>query len=100
MYRSRNEILLLGDFNMDIYNNCKNNKAPNKKLLEFCQRYCFVNQILEPTRVTASSKTLIDVILSNQQDTYTLSGNLHLSRSDHDLIFTVRKNKRRRQKTR
>ena len=29
MYRSRNGILLLGDFNMDMYNNCKNNKAPN-----------------------------------------------------------------------
>ena len=85
---------------MDIYNNCKNNKAPNKKLLEFCQRYCFVNQILEPTRVTASSKTLIDVILSNQQDRYALRGNLHLDLSDHDLIFTIRKNKLLREKNR
>ena len=68
--------------------------------MEFYQRYCFVNQILEPTRVTASSKTLIDVILSNQQDRYALSGNLHLGLSDHDLIFTVRKNKHPRQKTR
>ena len=43
--------------------------------------------------LTDKTKTLIDVILASHQDRYATSGTLDLGISDHDLIFTIRKNK-------
>ena len=100
MYKTRKELLLLGDFNMDLYHNSAEDRLPNSHLVDFCQRFCLVNKISEPTRVTDKTKTLIDVVLSSHQERYATSGTLHLGVSDHDLIFIVRKNKVARPKPR
>ena len=49
MYNSRKELLLLGDFNMDLYNNTAQARAPNSHLVDFCERFRLVNNIPEPT---------------------------------------------------
>ena len=64
MYNTRKELLLLGDFNIDMYNKSDEGRFPNHNLVEFCQRFCFVNKISESTRVTDKTKTLIDVVLT------------------------------------
>ena len=46
------------------------------------------------------SLSLIDVLLTSHAERYATSGSLHLGLSDHDLIFTVRKNKNSRPKPR
>ena len=65
-----------------------------------CNRFCLSNRIDNPTRVTKTSKSLIDVLLTSHAECYATSGSLHLGLSDHDLIFTVRKNKNSRPKPR
>ena len=47
--------------------------------------------IKEPTRVTAASRTLIDLALCNKPELITMSGVDHLGISDHSLIYVCRK---------
>ena len=96
MYNTRRELLLLGDFNMDMYENRDEGRFPDTRLVDFCNRFCLSNRIDNPTRVTKTSKSLIDVLLTSHAERYATSGSLHLGLSDHDLIFTVRKNKNSR----
>ena len=42
----------------------------------------------EPTRITESSKTLIDVILNNNPRLFTKSGVFNPEISDHSLVYT------------
>ena len=47
--------------------------------------------ITEPTRVTATTKTLIDVFITNKKESIIHSGVYPMSISDHNLIYAVRK---------
>ena len=47
--------------------------------------------INEPTRVTDTTSTLIDLIYTNYSDKVVCSGVCHISISDHSLIFAYRK---------
>ena len=47
--------------------------------------------INEPTRITETSKTLTDVIITNKPVNYLKSGIIHIGISDHSLVYTCRK---------
>ena len=47
--------------------------------------------ITEPTRMTQTSATLIDLIYTNCPDTIVCSGVPHISISDHSIVFAYRK---------
>ena len=47
--------------------------------------------IKEPTRVTNTSSSLIDLILTNQPNNISNSGVIDLGMSDHSLIYVVKK---------
>ena len=47
--------------------------------------------INEPTRITDKSSTLIDLCITNSPANVVNSGVLHLSISDHSLVYMVRK---------
>ena len=51
--------------------------------------YKLTNLIREPTRMTATSSTLIDVILTNRPRSFLTSGTLDLGLSDHHLVYAV-----------
>ena len=70
-----------------------NPSGPSQDLSEFCNQFCLSNVIQNPTRVTLTSKSLIDVILVSHADRFSTSGNLHLGISDHDLVYIVRRQK-------
>ncbi len=53
--------------------------------------YHLKQHIVEPTRVTESSRTIIDHICSNREDLYCTFGVLDCGISDHSLVFTTRK---------
>ena len=55
MYNTRKELLLLGDSNMDMYENRDEGRFANIRLVDFCNRFCLSNRINEPTRVTKTS---------------------------------------------
>lgn len=100
MYKCRQEVVLIGDFNLDMYINQDEGRKGNAAFQEFCDKFCLQNQISEPTRVTDKTKTLIDVILATHPERFATCGNLHLGVSDHDLVFAVRKNKLAKPKAR
>ena len=82
-----------GDFNIDmLQSNCNINlHSHTNPLTDFCDQFCLTNTIDEPTRVTKTSISLIDVILVNRPEHWATSGSLQLDMNDHDLIYIVRK---------
>ena len=68
MLKSKREIIFLGDFNIDmLQSNCNINlHSHTNPLTDVCDQFCVTNTIGEPTRVTKTSKSLIDVILVNR----------------------------------
>ena len=65
--------------------------------VSFSSWRCF--EFTSKSRITKTSKTVIDVLLTRHAECYATSGSLHLGLGDHDLICTVRKNKNSRPKS-
>ena len=91
MYTKRKEVMFLGDFNIDMLMASESSAGSSYSLSNFCDQFCLTNTISVPTRVTASTKTLLDVILVSHPERYVCSGTLRPGISDHDLIYIVRK---------
>lgn len=70
-FKSNNEVLLLGDFNINwMENRC------NKELKNLTSKFDFQQLIKGPTRVTRSIESMIDLIFSNKPDRITKAYNL------------------------
>ena len=50
MYESRQEILLISDFNIDMLVREHGHDPVNNLLMDFCDRFCLQNQISEPNK--------------------------------------------------
>ena len=87
----RKEVMFLGDFNIDMLTENESSVGSSYSISNFCDKFCLTNTISVPTRVTASTKTLLDVILVSHPERFVSSGTLRLGISDHDLIYIVRK---------
>ena len=55
--------------------------------ISFCESFNLSQLIASPTRVTDSSSSLIDVILTSQAKQIIKAGLIDCSISDHDIIF-------------
>ena len=88
------EIVLLGDFNIDY----KNKKSQNFKKLNFFERANALEQkICTTTRNTKSSSSILDIILTNMK--YIKSaGTLDTFLSDHQPIFLLKKKEKNKGK--
>ena len=85
----RKELLIVGDLNCDVK---KVPPDPHTRELQFlCSLYQFDQLIDEPTRVSSTSATLIDLVVTNIKENISASGVIHLGISDHSLIYAVRK---------
>ena len=83
---SRNkDILLTGDLNCDLPSNNPRGEA----LLSFCAIVNATQLIHKPTRVTESSRSLLDVILVSDPVLVKSSGVLEVTISDHFLVHVV-----------
>ena len=79
--RENKEIYISGDFNIDLLK-----YDTNKKYQEFYNQMTicgFLPQILQPTRITESSSTIIDNIYTNNLTHDITSGNILIQISDH-----------------
>lgn len=80
---------LLGDLNVDFM---PTTVSPNKaKIIDILDIYGVDQLINEPTRITATSANLIDICFTNAPTNVVKSGVIHLSISDHSLIYLIRK---------
>ena len=88
-------IYILGDLNCNLL---KSSDPASQALLNFCTSFNLTQMIAEPTRVTKSSATLIDVILASNKNLVRAAKVIQVSISDHDLVYAVLKLKRQRPK--
>ena len=86
------ETILIGDFGCDWSRLVSNNAASHTvRMATLASTYQFEQMIKEPTRVTATPKTLIDLTFCNRPELITMSGVDHIGISDHSLIYVCRK---------
>ncbi|CAH3114828.1 unnamed protein product, partial [Pocillopora meandrina] len=83
------EYHLLGGLNCNLVSPTPD--ASTHRLLEISDLYGLKQLINEPTRVTESSSTLIDLIYTNYADRACFSGVSHIAISDHSLVYVYRK---------
>ena len=88
-------IYILGDLNCNLL---KSSDPASQALLNFCTSFNLTQMIAEPTRVTKSSATLIDVILASNKNLVRAAKVIPVSISDHDLVYAVLKLNRQRPK--
>ena len=93
-------IYALIDDNTSIFEIRKNtplrNSLPSlcKQYIEFCSSFSLKQLISSPTRITCSSSTIIDHILTNTTNIISQSGVIDLGISNHNIIFLTRKMKK------
>ena len=83
------EYYLVGDFNCSMASS--HHDTNTRRLCEISDLYGLHQLITEPTRITESSSSLIDLIYTNYVDRVVCSGVSHISISDHSLIYVYRK---------
>lgn len=88
-------IYILGDLNCNLLNS---SDPASQVLVNFCTSFNLSQMITQPTRVTESSATLIDVILTSHENLIIDTKVIPSSISDHDLICAILKLKRQRPK--
>ena len=81
------KIVLFGDFNVDLLNFDSNHDFSD--FLDTMHSNLLLPHITSPTRITATSSTLIDNIFSNFSDSSFTSGNIVTALSDHHAPFLV-----------
>ena len=81
LHKENKQIILLGDFNIDLLKFGSNNSVDN--FIDSLQSFSLIPSISLPTRITENSKTLIDNIFHTPSNLKTSSGNLLVGISDH-----------------
>ena len=86
----RKSVIIMGDLNLD---RLKPDRKEGKILIDLEEVHGLECIITEPTRVTTSSATLLDVILTNNCQLFRTSGVFNPEISDHCLIYGLMKEK-------
>ena len=83
---SNSEVILMGDLNFD----CSSLNSPGSSPISFMENIFDIKQIVtSKTRVTDTSATLIDVILTSKPERHTITDVLETTFSDHFMVYTV-----------
>ena len=81
---TKQEIIIIGDLNIDCYS--KNDKSNYIDIIS--NLYNMEQLITKPTRVTSSTSSLIDIILTTMSHKHQVSDILKVTLSDHFMIYT------------
>ena len=74
-------ILIVGDLNCDFIKNAANSQT--KQLIDLINVFQLTQLIKEPTRITDTTATLLDVAIVSKPDNICRSGVFHIGISDH-----------------
>ena len=86
--KEQKSVFFLGDFNVNLLNYNEHNQT--NEVLDSIASNPYIPLILQPTRITSHSNTLIDNIFSNYViDSDIISGNLTATISDHLPQFSL-----------
>eukprot|EP00112_Aurelia_sp_Birch-Aquarium-sp1_P021970 Seg604.7 transcript_id=Seg604.7/GoldUCD/mRNA.D3Y31 product="putative RNA-directed DNA polymerase from transposon X-element" pseudo=true protein_id=Seg604.7/GoldUCD/D3Y31 len=90
----RKNMILMGDLNSDLLQR-SNENHPGKKLKRILYSYDLTNIIKEPTRISDTTETLIDLIIVKDDYKISKHGVFEPGISDHKLIFCTLNIKRK-----
>ena len=76
------EVIILGDLNCNVLDDCYEARA----LTSFCSTFNLTQHVESPTRVTESSKSIIDIVLMTNKDFVKNCVVKSLSISNHNLV--------------
>lgn len=79
-------IIILGDFNIDL---SEDDKTQTRDFKQTLAGHNLTNVITNYTRITVTSKTLIDLAITANPEKIAKSGTYSSGLSDHDLIFAI-----------
>ena len=79
---------LLGDWNTDV---SRKDAPMYKTFTRLCDDHGLTQLIRQPTRVTETSQTIIDLVVTSDQSMIASSGTIVCGLSDHYMIFCTRK---------
>ena len=85
----KSDVVILGDLNADMMASSKLPKRDKQELLNFSRAYNFTQLIKEPTHITVTSRTMIDLIFANNEHRIVKSGVVPVTLSDHFLVFCI-----------
>ena len=85
--KEKKTVFLLGDFNVDLSK--YEQHSPTNEFLDSLASSMFLPHVIQPTRVTSNSKSIIDNIVTNIISTDIISGNLTATISDHLPQFLI-----------
>ena len=85
------ETYILGDLNINLLHNGQTVPMGIKKYRDFCSIQSLTQIIKNATRITETSSSLLDHILTNSTDKIAQSGIINVGLSDHQMIFCTRK---------
>ena len=63
----KSDVVILGDLNVNMMPNSKSPKKDKEELLRFSRAFDLTQLIKEPTRISDTSRTLIDLIFVNNE---------------------------------
>ena len=93
--KENKESITVGDTKCDLHNHnhTKNlyNHNHTKHLNTLMNNFGLTERIKEPTRITVSTQTLIDHIITNRPNFVLHGGVIHCGISDHDSIYMVKR---------
>ena len=88
---NKHETYILGDININLLHNGQTVPMGIKKYRDFCSIQSLTQIIKNATRITETSSSLLDHILTNSTDKIAQSGIINVGLSDHQMIFCTRK---------
>ena len=88
MDSEQRDFYLLGDLNCNMHDGSNHNSSTLTIILDI---YGLSQLISEPTRITPISSTLIDLCVTSSPEKISKAGVVHLSISDHSLVFMTLK---------
>ena len=85
------EMYILGDLNCDMLRKDNEINTPTMTVKSLYEQYQLYQLIDQATRITMTTSSLIDHIVTNTPEKISASGVIHTGISDHSLIFAIRK---------
>ena len=85
------EMYILGDLNCNMLKTNNDSNIPTKKIKSLYELYQLTQLIDEAARITPTTTSLIDHIVTNMPEKISDSGVIHTGISDHSLVFAIRK---------
>lgn len=83
------ELIITGDLNCDL--STPDLQSHSRRLMDIFRLLQLKQLIVDPTRITENTETLLDIIATNRPEKVKDSGVIHLGISDHSLVYSCLK---------